>query len=160
MKNKNILITGGAGSEGTKLIKQLLSEGFDPDSIVVIDNLSSGKYIPEIHDEIIFIEKDITNFIDVLNHLNAVRFKPEIIYHLAKENLDSVAERDPQKIITNNVGGAVSILQLGRKLKVECVNFVVKKDTFKTDFLQLTNNFIDDIRKYFKEKYNVISNVI
>ena len=52
-KNKNVLITGGAGFIGSALAKDLVNEGAN---IIIADNFERGKldFIEEICDSIVF----------------------------------------------------------------------------------------------------------
>lgn len=76
-----ILITGGAGFIGTNFINDLLKRGHNPDRIAVVDNLSHGTYLPQVHDKITnFFREDIRN--EYVKTIIA-EFKPEYIYHFA-----------------------------------------------------------------------------
>ena len=77
----NILITGGAGFVGTNFINGLLNRGHNPDCIAVVDNLSHGTYLPQVHDKIKnFYNEDIRNeYVKTI----ITEFKPEYIYHFA-----------------------------------------------------------------------------
>ena len=57
MRNKNILVTGGAGFIGSNLCKILLKNHYN---VSVIDNLSMGKK-KSLPKEIKFIKGDILN---------------------------------------------------------------------------------------------------
>ena len=74
------LVTGGAGFIGSHLIDRLVSRG---DTVVVIDNLSSGNldFIQNHIDsgKVSLVKGDITNYQDVLSAMNGV----ECVFHLA-----------------------------------------------------------------------------
>ena len=74
------LVTGGAGFIGSHLIDRLVSRG---DTVVVIDNLSSGNldFIQNHIDsgKVSLVRGDITNYQDVLSAMSGI----ECVFHLA-----------------------------------------------------------------------------
>ncbi len=71
--NKRALVTGGAGFLGSHLCERLLEEGHD---VVCMDNLITGSVSNVEHlfgrDGFIFVEYDVTNFIDVPGRLDYI----------------------------------------------------------------------------------------
>ena len=106
--NTRILITGGAGFIGTNFINDLLNKGHNPDCICVIDNMSTGTYLPEVHDEINhFYKEDIRNqYVEKI----IASFNPDYIYHFA--GLVSIYDcnEDPYEAVDNNIMGSINIL--------------------------------------------------
>ena len=76
LKNKKVLVTGGAGFIGSHTVDALVEAGAD---VVVVDNLSSGKK-ENINPKAKFYELNIADpkFDDILE-----MEKPEIIYHFS-----------------------------------------------------------------------------
>jgi len=77
-KNKKILITGGAGAIGSRLVRSLLNlNAF----VIVLDNLSSGYTwnLPQSNN-MLFVRGEVTNDIDLKRVFNE---KPNIVFHLA-----------------------------------------------------------------------------
>jgi len=107
-KETRILITGGAGFVGTNFINDLLKRGHNPDCIAVVDNLSHGTYLPQVHDRIKnFYQEDIRN-----EYVKSIisEFKPEYIYHFA--GLVSIYDchANPYEAVDNNILGSINIL--------------------------------------------------
>ena len=77
MKNKKVLVTGGAGFIGSNLVKKLI---LDKNEVVVIDDLSSG-FISNISsiDGVKYINGDIRNRKQVNDAIKGV----EVVFHLA-----------------------------------------------------------------------------
>jgi nucleoside-diphosphate-sugar epimerase len=116
-----ILITGGAGFIGTNFINDLLKRGHNSDCIAVIDNLSHGTYLPQIHDNI----KNFHN-VDIRNeYVKTIinEFKPDYIYHFA--GLVSIYDchADPYEAVDNNILGSINILDAAASSKVKRVIF-------------------------------------
>jgi UDP-glucose 4-epimerase len=113
-----ILITGGCGFVGTNLIPFLLEQKHQ---IVVVDNLSHGTYINEVHNRTTFEQCDIRD----KEHLDAIfsRELPDFVFHFA--GLVSIYDchRYTEEAITNNVLGTIIVFDL-------CVKYNVKKCIF------------------------------
>ncbi len=116
-----ILITGGAGFIGTNFINDLLKRGHNPDCIAVIDNLSQGTYLPQVHDKIQnFFREDIRN--EYVKKIIA-EFEPEYIYHFA--GLVSIYDchSNPYVAVDNNILGSINILDAAANINVKRVIF-------------------------------------
>jgi nucleoside-diphosphate-sugar epimerase len=113
-KNKNILVTGGAGFIGSHLVEKLTQLNTN---ITILDNLSSGNLdnLKNVFNKINFIKGDICNFNTCLNATNNC----DIIFHLAA--LVSVPEStlDPIKCNEINVNGTLNLLQAARLNKIQ-----------------------------------------
>ena len=108
LENKNILITGAAGSIGSELVKQVAN--FNPASIILFDNNENG---------IFFLEREIKEKfpnIKVIARIGSIcnkgrihdlffELKPEIVYHAAAHKHVSIAEQNVAQTIYNNVYG-------------------------------------------------------
>lgn len=99
-----ILITGGAGFIGTNLIPQLLNAGHE---VAVIDNMSHGTYVDEIHDEVMFHNADCLDVpqMDAIVELE----KPDATFMF--HGLVSIYDchKTPQFAIENNLIGSVNV---------------------------------------------------
>jgi UDP-glucose 4-epimerase len=116
-----ILITGGAGFVGTNFINDLLNRGHNPDCIAVVDNLSHGTYLPQVHDKIKhFYKEDIRN--EYVKKIIA-EFGPDYIYHFA--GLVSIYDchADPYEAVDNNILGSINILDAAAENNVKRVIF-------------------------------------
>ncbi len=113
---KTILITGGAGYIGPKLVQRMLDLG---NRVVVVDNLSSG-FKSNLNNEAKFYEnsimdKDFTKILETE--------KPDVVFHLAA--LKSVKEslKNPLKFAGENVIGSLNLLESMQKLKIKNLVF-------------------------------------
>jgi len=75
LKNKDVLVTGGAGFIGSHLVDELIRQGA---SVTVVDNLSYGKR-ENIHEKAKLIECDVLHLEKIRG---AVRGK-DLVFHLA-----------------------------------------------------------------------------
>lgn len=117
MKDKaHILVTGGAGYIGSHTCKMLSKLGYVP---VVFDNLSNGhrhavKYGP-------FIKGDLKNPKDIAKAFKKYKFSAVIHFASYIEVGESVA--DPAKYYSNNIGGALNLLNAMRDAGVMNIVF-------------------------------------
>ncbi len=112
LRGKTILVTGGAGSIGSEIVKQV-SE-FDPMLLVILDQAESG-----LHELEMFLTLNFPklNFIIELANISKMRrmsilfskYKFDIIYHAAAYKHVPLMERNPHEAIYVNVLGTVNL---------------------------------------------------
>lgn len=113
MKNKNILVTGGAGFIGSALVKRLVGKGAN---VSVVDNLSTG-YLSNLEEVI----NDITIIQDSLcESLEKGKVKVEnydIIFHLAANPYIPPSVENPTYDYNQNLVSTFYLLETLRKSK-------------------------------------------
>jgi nucleoside-diphosphate-sugar epimerase len=114
MQSSKIMITGGAGAIGLNLIERLLGLGVD--SILVLDNLSSGyeNYLPE-DDRIIFHNSDIGDIESFRETME--EFAPHYVFHLAAHFANQNSVDHPFKDVQANIIGTMNLLEICKKNK-------------------------------------------
>lgn len=114
-KDKNILVTGGAGFIGSNIVRELLKQKAN---VVVYDNFLSGDILNlrEIQNSIKIIEGDILdkNLKDTIKK-EAI----EYVFNLAAEPYIPHCYYRPQKFFEVNANGALNILLACRDVKVK-----------------------------------------
>jgi len=113
IKNKNILITGGAGFIGSHLTKYLLSQG---NVVYIIDNLTTGskqnlKFSTKFKNKIFFIKSNIENY----KKIDLLIKKVDIIFHLAASVGVKNIMKNPTLSILNNLNSSKIIFELASK---------------------------------------------
>jgi nucleoside-diphosphate-sugar epimerase len=117
---EKMAVTGGAGFIGSNLSEYLLGRGF---SVVVIDNLSTGKkhnldgWTEEAGDRFQFLQMDINDTEQLRRAFAGVSF----VFHLAA--IPSVARsvENPEATQTANIDGTLSVLTAARDARVKRV---------------------------------------
>ncbi len=118
---KNILVTGGAGSIGSEIVRQVSQ--FQPSLIVVLDQAETPLYeiememketYPSINFK--FVMMDVANY----NRLDALfeKYKFSMVYHAAAYKHVPLVEENPHEAILTNVLGSKNVADLSSKYKV------------------------------------------
>ncbi|WP_147676996.1 dTDP-glucose 4,6-dehydratase [Algibacter pacificus] len=112
MRNKNILITGGAGFIGSHVVRLFVEKYpeyhiFNLDALTYAGNLENLKDI-ENHKNYTFIKADITHE-DVINDL-FIKYKFDSVIHLAAESHVDRSIKDPLAFVKTNVIGTMNLL--------------------------------------------------
>jgi UDP-glucose 4-epimerase len=117
MKNKNILITGGAGFIGSHIANELMENN----DITIIDNLSTGNINnlknPE-HENLTFIKADICN-----TNLDELTADINYIFHLAALASVPLSVEKPIECNEINLNATVKLLKSAADNDVEKVVF-------------------------------------
>lgn len=105
-RDKKILVTGGAGAIGSRLVRKLLELNT---FVIVLDNLSSGYAwnLPQ-NDNMLFVKGDTANDIDLKRVFNE---KPEIIFHLAAFFANQNSVDYPEKDLKTNGLGTLKLME-------------------------------------------------
>jgi FlaA1/EpsC-like NDP-sugar epimerase len=122
IKGKTVLITGGAGSIGSEIVRQILN--FNPYKILILDQAESPLHTLKL--EISEFEGKIkirTVIADVkdLNVMTKVfdTYKPDFVYHAAAYKHVPLMEENPSQAIFTNVIGTKNLADLSNKYHVE-----------------------------------------
>ena len=117
MKNKNILITGGAGFIGSHIANELM----DDNDITIIDNLSTGNIKNlknQEHENLNFIKGDICNF-----NLDDLTSDIDYIFHLAAMASVPLSVERPIECNEINLNATVKLLKSATNNDVEKIIF-------------------------------------
>lgn len=107
----NILVTGGAGFIGSRIVAQLLTDGH---TVTVFDNLSTG-FKSNVPEEVRLVEGDLREPKDLDK---AVKGQHAVI-HLAAQALVPESVKDPRKAFDINLIGGQNLLDAMRHHGVE-----------------------------------------
>ncbi|WP_312700211.1 nucleoside-diphosphate sugar epimerase/dehydratase [Sedimentibacter sp.] len=123
IQDKTVLVTGGGGSIGSELCRQISS--YNPKKLIVLDIYENNAY--SIQQELIRqygdaldIEVEITSVRDK-NKLNQIfkYYDIDIVFHAAAHKHVPLMEKNPEEAIKNNVIGTYNAVQAAHEHKIE-----------------------------------------
>ncbi len=121
MRDKVILVTGGAGSIGSELVRQISFTDFD--KLIVIDQAESPLYDIQqelkinCHKDTLFIVGNVRDrhFMDSIFD----NYRPQIVFHAAAYKHVPLMEQNPYESILTNVWGSKNLADMADKYGVE-----------------------------------------
>ena len=122
INGKTILITGGAGSIGSEIVRQIIN--FKPYKIIILDQAESPLHSLQLeiseHAQEIKIRTVLADVRDY-NALEIIfaKFKPNLVYHAAAYKHVPLMEENPSQAILTNVIGTKNLADLSIKYLVE-----------------------------------------
>eukprot|EP01093_Parvamoeba_rugata_P014196 TRINITY_DN4564_c0_g1_i4.p1 TRINITY_DN4564_c0_g1~~TRINITY_DN4564_c0_g1_i4.p1 ORF type:complete len:536 (+),score=100.77 TRINITY_DN4564_c0_g1_i4:111-1610(+) len=126
LMNKTIMVTGGAGSIGSEIVRQICNYGYK--SLIIIDSAESALY--DLQQEL--KQNGFHNFIPIVtdirdkNRMNALfgEHKPNIVFHAAAYKHVPLMEYNSYEAIKINIGGTKNVADLSVLHGVEKFVFV------------------------------------
>lgn len=120
--NKVILVTGGGGSIGSELCRQIAAH--HPKQLIIIDIYENSAY--EIQQELLRKYPELNQVVLIASVRNTVRiekifetYHPDIVYHAAAHKHVPLMETSPNEAIKNNVFGTYKTAQAAVKCGVK-----------------------------------------
>jgi len=122
IQGNTILVTGGGGSIGSELCRQIAS--FSPKKLVIMDIYENNAYDIQMelkrHYPDLDLEVDICSIADY-DRCNILfdTFRPDYVFHAAAHKHVPLMEHVPEQAIKNNVVGTWNLCQLSMKYNVK-----------------------------------------
>ena len=108
VKDKVVLVTGGGGSIGSELCRQIAKH--EPKQLIIVDIYENNAY--DIQQELISKYPELNLLVLIASvrntaRMNAIfeRYKPNLVYHAAAHKHVPLMETSPNEAIKNNVFG-------------------------------------------------------
>ena len=122
IKGKRVMITGGAGSIGSEIVRQVMN--FNPYKIIILDQAESPLHSLQLEvSELVNDVKIRTVLADIRDYdaleLVFEKFKPDFVYHAAAYKHVPLMEENPSQAIFTNVIGTKNLADLSKKYLVE-----------------------------------------
>ena len=123
IKNKVVLVTGGGGSIGSELCRQIAS--FNPKHLIIVDNYENNAY--SIEQELIRRYEHKLNLSTIIASIREYKrmdeifneYKPELVFHAAAHKHVPLMENNPSEAIKNNIFGTLNVARLADTYKVK-----------------------------------------
>ncbi len=123
LENEVVLVTGGGGSIGSELCRQI--SRFKPKELIILDIYENNAY--EIQQELKRKYKNELNLKVIIasvrdnNRMEEIlkKYKPNVVFHAAAHKHVPLMEDSPTEAIKNNVFGTMNVAKLSDKYKVK-----------------------------------------
>ena len=122
LTNRVVLVTGGGGSIGSELCRQVAR--FNPEKLIIFDIYENSAY--DIQNELLrkYEKLNLKVLIGSIRDRNRVdeifkAEKPDVVFHAAAHKHVPLMEASPKEAIKNNVFGTLNLVQAADKYKVK-----------------------------------------
>lgn len=123
IEERTVLVTGGGGSIGSELCRQIAS--FNPKHLIIVDNYENNAYA--IQQELIRKYEGKLNLSTIIASIREYKrmdeifneYKPDVVFHAAAHKHVPLMENSPSEAIKNNIFGTLNVARLADKYKVK-----------------------------------------
>jgi FlaA1/EpsC-like NDP-sugar epimerase len=117
-----ILVTGGGGSIGSELCRQIAFYG--PKQLIILDNYENNAY--DIENELLYKYPDLDLVVIIANirerhRIDSIfsKYRPTMVFHAAAHKHVPLMEANPTEAIKNNVFGTLNVAECADKYKIK-----------------------------------------
>lgn len=123
INGKVCMVTGGGGSIGSELVRQIAT--YNPEKIVIVDIYENNAY--DIQQELILEHGDALNLVTLIasvrdyDKMDSIfkEHKPHIVFHAAAHKHVPLMETSPEEAVKNNIFGTYNVATLAENYGVE-----------------------------------------
>ena len=123
IENKVCMVTGGGGSIGSELVRQIAKYG--PKQVIIVDVYENNAY--DIQQELKLEYEDALNLVTLIasvrdyDKMEAIfeEYKPQVVFHAAAHKHVPLMETSPEEAVKNNIFGTWNMVIVAEKYNVE-----------------------------------------
>ena len=122
IKDKTVMVTGGGGSIGSELCRQIIK--YNPKHLIILDIYENNAY--DLQNELLSKYSDLNLTVLIAsvrddNRLDVIfdTYKPDIVFHAAAHKHVPLMEDSPSEAVKNNVFGTYNVAKCADRHGVE-----------------------------------------
>ena len=123
IRGKICMVTGGGGSIGSELVRQIAK--YNPTRIIIVDIYENNAY--DVQQEVLMEYGDSIDLVTIIssvrdyNKMKTIfeKYRPNIVFHAAAHKHVPLMETVPEEAVKNNVFGTFNVATLSEYYKVE-----------------------------------------
>ena len=123
INGKVCMVTGGGGSIGSELVRQIAR--YNPEQIIIVDIYENNAY--DIQQELMLEYGSRLNLVTLISSVRDYdkmelifkSYKPQVVFHAAAHKHVPLMETVPEEAVKNNIFGTYHVATLAEKYKVD-----------------------------------------
>ncbi len=123
IKGKVCMVTGGGGSIGSELVRQI--SNYSPKQVIIVDIYENNAY--DIQQELLLEHEDGINLVTLIasvrdyDKMDSIfsEYRPDIVFHAAAHKHVPLMETSPEEAVKNNIFGTYNVATLAEKYEIE-----------------------------------------
>ena len=157
IEGKVCMVTGGGGSIGSELVRQIAK--YDPKQVIIVDIYENNAY--EIQQELVMEYGNSLNLVTIIASVRDYfrmsqifkKYKPEVVFHAAAHKHVPLMENNPMEAIKNNVVGTFNMATLSLSNNVKkFVMISTDKAVNPTNVMGASKRCCEMIVQYFAQE--------
>jgi len=157
LSGKRVMVTGGVGSIGSELCRQMFR--FGPSQLILLDKNESGLYDAELDFRARFPETEVVSVLSLVQKGYSMKrvfehVQPDVVFHAAAYKHVPMMELHPWEAVFNNIVGTRTILDLCLKNGVErCVVVSTDKAVRPTNVMGASKRVCELLAQLYTLEY-------
>ena len=123
IKDKVCMVTGGGGSIGSELVRQIAQ--YSPKQIIIVDIYENNAY--DIQQELVLKYGGGLNLVTLISSVRDYdkmdtifkEYRPQLVFHAAAHKHVPLMETVPEEAVKNNIFGTYNVANLAERYKVD-----------------------------------------
>ena len=157
IEGKTVLVTGGGGSIGSELCRQIATH--NPSRLIILDIYENNAY--DIQQELVRNIPNLNLTVLIASVREEIKmeqvfqtYKPQIVFHAAAHKHVPLMETSPNEAVKNNVGGTYNVAKMAGKYNAERFILIsTDKAVNPTNVMGATKRICEMIIQAMDKKY-------
>ena len=156
VSGKTVMVTGGGGSIGSELCRQLVSH--KPKCLIIFDIYENNAYDIQQELKMKYPEANVVTLIGSVRNISRLesvfaQYRPDIVYHAAAHKHVPIMEVSPNEAVKNNVVGTWNVAKMADKYNVsKFVMISTDKAVNPTNVMGATKRICEMIIQAYNER--------